>query len=326
VTDPTAAMLRPLPEAPLQIALDDARRQIAEQKLTEPAGDNATESVLAAWHVDPDSGEVQRVIGELTDALAAVMLEFLDNGNEAGAREYFDHVVQLGQATATAGSPAQQRMREQLAAALEDSVERAARQFQSPRALEAVQLAREMQLDAAFVARLSARADAIPRRGQVLPNDPAGAVLGAGGVAISQRPVSVDEYTRFSKATGREPARCRDRVSPLRLFDPRSWREPGFPQGSSEPVVCVSLADAQAYARWYSQRTGHRYRLPSEAESRQTAPEISGREIALWLRDCGSTCSDHKVRGGSWRNPQSSRVLSAERGYDDVGFRLVREL
>jgi len=34
----------------------------------------------------------------------------------------------------------------------------------------------------------------------------------------------------------------------------------------SRPVIGVSWADAQAYAQWLSGKTGHRYRLPSEAE------------------------------------------------------------
>ena len=46
----------------------------------------------------------------------------------------------------------------------------------------------------------------------------------------------------------------------------RSWLNPGFSQGNRDPVACVSWDDALAYVRWLSQRTGHEYRLPSEAE------------------------------------------------------------
>ena len=45
-----------------------------------------------------------------------------------------------------------------------------------------------------------------------------------------------------------------------------SWRNPGFFQDDEHPVTCVSFTDAQAYVAWLSQRTGHRYRLPTEAE------------------------------------------------------------
>jgi formylglycine-generating enzyme required for sulfatase activity len=45
-----------------------------------------------------------------------------------------------------------------------------------------------------------------------------------------------------------------------------SWRDPGFGQDDSHPVVCVNWEDAKAYAKWLSQKTGKDYRLPSEAE------------------------------------------------------------
>jgi hypothetical protein len=44
------------------------------------------------------------------------------------------------------------------------------------------------------------------------------------------------------------------------------WRSPGFDQSGADPVVCVSWEDAQAYASWLSRKTGHTYRLLSEAE------------------------------------------------------------
>jgi formylglycine-generating enzyme required for sulfatase activity len=46
----------------------------------------------------------------------------------------------------------------------------------------------------------------------------------------------------------------------------RHWQNPGFAQGEGHPVVCVSWNDAQTYVAWLSEKTGQRYRLPSEAE------------------------------------------------------------
>ncbi|MES9903309.1 MAG: SUMF1/EgtB/PvdO family nonheme iron enzyme, partial [Sedimenticola sp.] len=45
-----------------------------------------------------------------------------------------------------------------------------------------------------------------------------------------------------------------------------SWRYTGFDQGDSDPVVCVSLNDAQAFTDWLSKKTGKRYRLPTESQ------------------------------------------------------------
>jgi formylglycine-generating enzyme len=44
------------------------------------------------------------------------------------------------------------------------------------------------------------------------------------------------------------------------------WRDPGFAQTDSHPVVDVSWNDAQAFCDWLSKKTGKRCRLPTEAE------------------------------------------------------------
>jgi formylglycine-generating enzyme required for sulfatase activity len=45
-----------------------------------------------------------------------------------------------------------------------------------------------------------------------------------------------------------------------------SWRNLGFPQDSTNPVVCITWNDAQDYVKWLSQKTGYTYRLLTEAE------------------------------------------------------------
>lgn len=45
-----------------------------------------------------------------------------------------------------------------------------------------------------------------------------------------------------------------------------SWRDPGYPQGDTHPVVNVTWHDAQAFCAWLSKREGRTYRLPTEAE------------------------------------------------------------
>lgn len=45
-----------------------------------------------------------------------------------------------------------------------------------------------------------------------------------------------------------------------------SWKDPGFAQDDSHPVVWVSLNDADAFVRWLAEKTGRPCRLPTEAE------------------------------------------------------------
>jgi formylglycine-generating enzyme required for sulfatase activity len=45
-----------------------------------------------------------------------------------------------------------------------------------------------------------------------------------------------------------------------------SWRNLGFPQDSTHPVVCITWNDAHDYIKWLSQKIGYTYRLLSESE------------------------------------------------------------
>lgn len=97
---------------------------------------------------------------------------------------------------------------------------------------------------------------------------------------IAQHEISLSEFKRFVEATGyRTAAERGDQVtagcftfleSPASknwgVFVTHHWQHPGFPQGDSEPVVCVNLADTHAYIDWLNAMTGRRFRLPTEAE------------------------------------------------------------
>jgi sulfatase modifying factor 1 len=45
-----------------------------------------------------------------------------------------------------------------------------------------------------------------------------------------------------------------------------TWRAPLAAPVPTAPVVCVTISDARAYAKWLSKKTGKQYRLPTEAE------------------------------------------------------------
>jgi formylglycine-generating enzyme required for sulfatase activity len=73
-------------------------------------------------------------------------------------------------------------------------------------------------------------------------------------VAMGRYPVTVGEWRGFVRASG------------WRQGGEVNWEAPGFPQTDAHPVVGINWHDAQDYVRWLSEATGHRYRLPSEAE------------------------------------------------------------
>ena len=311
--DPSDAMFEPLPVPPAQPHVDAARTHIRARNLVTGAQGHAYASVLAAWQADPASPLVHEAVGELSGALAREVTTALRDGRDARAREYMGHAVRLAQDTGITDTPQQRSLRGDAAKALDARSARAARDFDREAARAVVALATQLELPAPDVARLRKRADAIPRAGQAIPGDPTGAVLGKGRIAIGGRPVTRADYARFVAATGRKASLCRERASLLRIVKPRAWDNPGFAQSSVDAVVCVSFADAQAYAGWLAARTGHRYRLPDAGDG----VSGGGHARALWLRECAASCAQRRTTAGP---------RAAERGYEDVGFRLVREL
>ncbi len=81
--------------------------------------------------------------------------------------------------------------------------------------------------------------------------------------AVGKWHVTVDQFAAFVQETGYAGTKCYKWPS---LNRDGSWRDPGFAQDGSHPVVCVRWADAQAYAGWMAKKTGKPYRLLSEAE------------------------------------------------------------
>jgi len=141
------------------------------------------------------------------------------------------------------------------------------------------------------------------------------------------------------------------------------WRDHDLLAGYEDrPVVYVSWEDTQTFARWFSQKTGRDYRLPTEAEWERAMRSAGDKldsvgRVWEWCSDWydqnyykkgeranpkgpqrgqkikvqGKEGDARVIRGGVFKSSQLDDNVAvrdgwvATRGRADIGFRLVRE-
>lgn len=95
--------------------------------------------------------------------------------------------------------------------------------------------------------------------------------------AMAKTEVTLAQYRIFMEETKYKSKLGYYKGEPLvgcNYFDGKSygyvaehnWKNPGYPQRETDPVVCVSWSDAEAYAKWLTKKTGRTYRVPSAVE------------------------------------------------------------
>jgi formylglycine-generating enzyme required for sulfatase activity len=83
--------------------------------------------------------------------------------------------------------------------------------------------------------------------------------------SIGKNDVTVAQFAEFIKATKYHPNDECDTEGSNKMTA-ANWTDPEISQSQSDPVVCVSWNDANAYVEWLAKTSGKTYRLPSESE------------------------------------------------------------
>lgn len=333
---------------PGERALRAAQRQIARQRLTQPPGDNALESLQRAHRLLPAAP----LLAQLGEAWLSAAHPHIER-----AFEHRTAVPELRLYNAAAELATQLQLRDSSAW---KGIERVAVDWlraQLRAALQAQDLNR-LRAAKAEAGPLGVAAAALEpewsqgivraRVGDPAPGNTPLTLLrmpaeSRPGLAAMPNAVSRADYAAFAEATGRPAANCRVRSASFNLRK-RRWNAPGFEQTATQPVVCIDHADASAYAQWLSRREAQPYRLASEQEWRahlsgaetaaceaQPAQCASTRHVREWSASCGAGCVRQPVMGFGWREASGDRdargaTVDPAHGYDDVGFRLVRDV
>ncbi|MBA8885520.1 bifunctional serine/threonine-protein kinase/formylglycine-generating enzyme family protein [Dokdonella fugitiva] len=259
--------------------LQQADDLMSINRLVEPAGASAADEYLAVLAAEPQQDDARKGLARIFERLGAQARQAIadDHATEA------THAIDQADGLASRAGAVVAEAHAAFAKAVHDAVEQRrarTRDPLDPSALHALEpllpaLARVDAAQAKAIEAALAQSKARLRVGAVIRDDggPEMVVMPATRGSTPSIAMSVDEVTRgayaaFARAAGRPVARCRASQNLIALVASRGidWRHPGFEQGDDHPVVCVSWADANAYARWLGERTGARYRLPSSNE------------------------------------------------------------
>ncbi len=269
--------------------LRDAATAMDENRIA-----NAADDYLAVLATDPHHGDAVAGLARIFDRLATDAATAIVSDDAGAATDAITRTLDLAARAGADAEPARAAFAQTVHTAVEqrlvrrhDASDRAPLLALKPLlpALARVDEAQAQAITAALaaapatIAQKTTPVDAAERpASDHVPQDPGGPVLatlpaadGSGArLAMAVDETTRGEYATFARETRRAPANCRTSpglIARLRLRERDiDWRNPGFAQDDTHPVVCVSWNDAVAYTAWLSRRTGARYRLPNSNE------------------------------------------------------------
>ncbi|RDS80879.1 formylglycine-generating enzyme family protein [Dyella monticola] len=145
------------------------------------------------------------------------------------------------------------------------------------------------------------------------------------GFALSQTDITVGQFREFVRASGYKPESVTqggasvydERTGVMRDVSNATWADDyaGHPATDNLPVVNISWNDANAYVQWLSQRTGKKYRLPSESEFEYALR--AGSTSRYWWGDGTPKSKVENLTGSLDRSPSGRRWSHAFYNYGD---------
>ncbi|NKJ20714.1 formylglycine-generating enzyme family protein [Dyella sp. SG609] len=146
------------------------------------------------------------------------------------------------------------------------------------------------------------------------------------GFALSRAEITIGQFREFVRASGYQPDSQKlggasvydERSGALRDDPDATWQSDYAGRAATDerlPVVNISWNDAKAYVDWLSQRTGKRYRLPSEAEFEYALR--GGTTTKYWWGNGTPTRKVENLTGAGDRSQSGRRWSNAFEKYRD---------
>lgn len=263
-------------EDPIRALLLQARRDFAARRYTSPPGNNALQRYRQVQAQEPGNREARAGIERIAQRYLALADEQAGDEDPSLWLGYLQRAgelaVEFGVEDVATGVA--ERREAWLDRTLKEG-EVAIAAWDRERAMLVFERGLALAPDSSALQQGLARARRIGRDGFAFRDTVDGRagpeMLVVGSLAYGRSPVTLGEFRHYWERVGQGrfgslPANCRDRESLFRGSRKRTFLDPGFTQGDSHPVVCVTAAMADDYARWLSQMSARAYRVPSSAE------------------------------------------------------------
>ncbi|MGE5168657.1 MAG: protein kinase domain-containing protein [Deltaproteobacteria bacterium] len=348
-TPPQPAEEFPTVVDPLVEALRMGQLDLTQQRLTMPASDNALDRFRFALRMDPRNRAARQGIAGIAKKYIEFAQKNLANGDAAQFGQYLQRAADVMK-----NVPDDTDVAKVIASARHDAAapfvakgKAAATAWDKAGASTAYEKALQLDPDNAdahagikFAATIGEAGFGFHDKFADGTTGPEMVLLDA-HLAMARHDVTRGEFARFWNAAGRKQFagkehECGDREKIFTGSGGRNWQKPGIEGGDwgdDQPVVCVSIAQAIAYAQWLGRETGKRYRLPTSAEFDRG--RAGDGKVRVWVDTCGigakaaEGCGKNIARGRSWASrdgSDSNDFRGNDAAQNTIGFRVVRDV
>ncbi len=301
----------------LEVTLNEAQQLLKRYRLTKPQGDNAADKFQQVLLEQPDNQAARRGLNQVGSYYFTLIDKKLEENELPDAITHIQSLVDY-----IDKYQVDRALFEQQVSNIMTSTNQRVSQAVKIRRRDAntesyLQMATLLMPDYAFVKDLQQNYDAIPKTGDMVydklghnfvyfANDSASGVT---DLLIGQNEVTQEQFARFAQQRYTTD-KCHHYDK--KVFFKKTWLKPPFEQSGKHPVVCITAAQAQAYADWLSEQTGHRYRLPTAKEFQVLAQQLPAQNNCQQANLAGSEVKGEKKATEQTLGCDDAHVFTAE--------------
>ncbi|WP_223789590.1 bifunctional serine/threonine-protein kinase/formylglycine-generating enzyme family protein [Marinicella meishanensis] len=327
-----APVVNLLSEAQEEQLLQQAKRNIQRKQLTTPKDNNALDQILQLLTNIPQHAEGLGLLSDVMAGYYELLYQAVQKGDLQQAKTFADSVSEVRHRIIMVDERLLHQLelnteleRSLMLGSIVEKFNTAKGQLNHVKVNQLIALVDQVVPGQELVDELTDSVKTMLRPGQVLtdqrgiktvvitPQYKNRQGLLNYGLAVTRSEVTFAEYDRFVRATNHPLKRCKSQIKSNMIFSQRNYTKPGFKVSDDMPVVCVSWPDANQYALWLSEQTGHTYRLPTAREWRHL----------MKLSQAGSGCGAANLAGQELQAKWQDKAIEAPLQSCDDGVMYV---